>query len=69
MIQTQKIHENMMWFMDVYLCVKVFFFFFSWIFLFHLISLHFYFLKYNITNFTISMHHFLNFETVKWLKS
>jgi hypothetical protein len=30
--------------------------------LFHLISLHFYILGYNITNFTIHKEHFLNFE-------
>jgi len=52
-----------MQFMNVYSCVKVIFIFFSWIVLFHLISLHFYILGYNITNFTILEEYFLNFET------
>jgi hypothetical protein len=53
----------MMWFMNVYSFVKVIFIFFSWIVLFHLILLHFYIIRYNITNFTILKDIFSNFET------
>jgi hypothetical protein len=49
--------------MNVYSCVKVIYIFFSWIVLIYLISLHFYILGYNITNFTIIKDFFLNFET------
>ncbi len=58
-----KFHENMIWSMNVYSCVEtIFVFFFFWIILFHLISLQFYTLKYNIISFTIFKYHFLNFE-------